>query len=57
MKLQVPPVELKRLEKWHEFRIHLHRLEAAKLADAINKIEGVAISDYARKLNAQWVSG
>lgn len=37
--------------------IQLRRLEAAKLADAINKIEGVPISDYARRLYAQWVSG
>lgn len=35
--------------------VQIRRIEAAKLADAINKIEGVSISDYARKLYAQWV--
>lgn len=37
--------------------IQLHRLEAAKLADAINKIEGVPVSSYAKKLSKQWVRG
>ncbi|MHB9143025.1 MAG: antitoxin VbhA family protein [Paludibacter sp.] len=37
--------------------IQLRRLEAAKLADAINKIEGVPISAYAKKLSTQWVRG
>ncbi len=37
--------------------MQLRRLEAEKLADAINKIEGVPVSAYAKKLSAQWVSG
>lgn len=31
------------------------RLAAVKLAKAINKIEGVPVSAYAKKLSAQWV--
>lgn len=38
-------------------KIQSRRLEAAKLADAINKIEGVPVSAYAKKLSAQWVRG
>ena len=38
-------------------KIQLRWLEAAKLAYAINKIEGVPVSDYARMLHARWVSG
>lgn len=37
--------------------VQLRRIEAAKLAYAINKIEGVPVSDYARILYARWVSG
>lgn len=37
--------------------MQLRRLEAAKLADAINKIEEVPVSAYAKKLSAQWVRG
>ena len=33
------------------------RLAAAKLANAINKIEGVPVTSYAKKLSAQWVRG
>jgi len=53
----VPPAELKCFgENKMNSEIQLRRLEVAKLADAINKIEGVSISDYARRLYAQWVS-
>ena len=33
------------------------RLKAAKLAIAVNKIEGVPLSENAKKLSAQWVRG
>jgi len=33
------------------------RIKAVKLADAVNKIEGVPMSNNARKLSAQWVRG
>lgn len=33
------------------------RLAAVKTADAINAIEGVPVSDYAKKLSASWVRG
>jgi len=33
------------------------RLAAVKTADAINAIEGVPVSDYARKLSASWARG
>ena len=33
------------------------RLAAVKTADAINAIEGVPVSDYARQLSASWVRG
>jgi len=55
--VQVPPAELKCLgENSMNSEIHIRLLEVAKLADAIIKIEGVSISDYARNLYAQWVS-
>ncbi len=37
--------------------IELRRIEAAKLAYAINIIEGAPVSDYARKLYARWERG
>jgi len=37
--------------------MQLRRLEAEKLADAINKIEGVSVSSFANKLSKQWVRG
>lgn len=37
--------------------IKLRRIEAVKLAYAINKIEGASVSDYARRLYVQWVRG
>ena len=33
------------------------RIAAVKTADAINAIEGVPVSDYARKLSACWARG
>lgn len=33
------------------------RVAAVKTADAINAIEGVPVSDYARKLSASWARG
>ncbi len=33
------------------------RLAAVKTADAINAIEGVPVSDFAKKLSASWARG
>ena len=33
------------------------RMRAMKAADAINAIEGVPVSDYAKQLSMQWVAG
>lgn len=33
------------------------RMIAVKTADAINAIEGVPVSDYAKKLSASWARG
>jgi hypothetical protein len=33
------------------------RLNAVKLADAVNKIEGVPVTENARRLSAQWARG
>ncbi|MBD5098610.1 MAG: antitoxin VbhA family protein [Clostridiales bacterium] len=33
------------------------RLAAVKVADAINAIEGVPVSDYVRSLSDRWVAG
>lgn len=33
------------------------RLAAVKTADAINAIEGVPVSDYAKKLSTSWARG
>ena len=33
------------------------RIKAVKMADAINNIEGVPVSDMAKELSALWVSG
>jgi len=33
------------------------RLIAVKLANAVNKIEGVPVTSQAKKLSAQWVRG
>lgn len=34
-----------------------HRLQAVKLADALNAIEGVPVSEYAKQLSWRWVNG
>lgn len=33
------------------------RMQAVKLADALNAIEGVPVSDYAKTLSLCWVNG
>lgn len=33
------------------------RMQAVKLADALNAIEGVPVSDYAKTLSQCWVNG
>lgn len=33
------------------------RKQALKLADALNAIEGVEVSDYAKSLSERWVKG
>ena len=37
--------------------IRNRRAEAVKLADALNSIEGVPVSDYAKELSQSWVNG
>jgi hypothetical protein len=34
-----------------------HRLAAVKLADAVNRTEGVPVSREAKRLSAQWARG
>ena len=36
---------------------HRRRIEAVKLANAINAIEGVPVSDYAMTLSKCWANG
>ena len=33
------------------------RMNAIKVADALNKIEGAPVSDYARELSYKWAKG
>ena len=33
------------------------RIQAVKLADALNAIEGVPVSDYAKMLSRRWMNG
>ena len=33
------------------------RITAIKVADTLNKIEGVPVSDFARELSAKWAKG
>ncbi len=33
------------------------RLQAVRVADALNKIEGVPVSAFAKNLSAQWAKG
>ena len=37
--------------------IYNKRLNAIKVADAINKIEGVPVSQYAKELSEKWAKG
>lgn len=37
--------------------LHTRRLAAVKLANAVNKIEGVPVSTQAKKLSARWMRG
>jgi hypothetical protein len=37
--------------------INQRRIEAIKLADAINSIEGVPVRAYAKELSMQWAMG
>lgn len=34
-----------------------HRIQAVKLADALNAIEGVPVSEYAKMLSQCWANG
>ena len=38
-------------------KIQYRRLKAVKLANAVNKIEGVPVTSQAKKLSDQWVRG
>ena len=33
------------------------RMQAVKLADALNEIEGTPVSEYAKELSRRWASG
>ena len=37
--------------------IKSRRIQAVKLANALNTIEGVPVSDYAKELSQQWANG
>lgn len=37
--------------------VNQRRIEAIKLADAINAIEGVPVREYAKELSMQWAKG
>jgi len=38
-------------------KVNSRRLRAVRVANAVNKVEGVRISDSARNLSVQWVQG
>ena len=38
-------------------QVYAKRKTAIKLADTLNKIEGVPVSDYARMLSEKWANG
>lgn len=40
-----------------DYSIKNRRIQAVKLADALNTIEGVPASDYAKELSQQWTNG
>ena len=50
-------LNLKRKSGFHSNPIRNRRAEAVKLADALNSIEGVPVSDYAKELSQSWVNG
>lgn len=37
--------------------VHNRRIQAVKLADALNAIEGAPVSDYAKMLSRLWANG
>ena len=38
-------------------QVYAKRKSAIKLADTLNKIEGVPVSEYARQLSEKWAKG
>lgn len=38
-------------------KTHAKRQHAVRVADAINKIEGVPVTAYARRLSVKWANG
>lgn len=40
-----------------DYSIKSRRIQAVKLADALNTLEGVSVSDYAKELSRQWANG
>lgn len=38
-------------------QVYAKRKSAIKLADTLNKIEGVPVSEYARQLSEKWARG
>lgn len=40
-----------------DYAIKSRRIQAVKLADALNTIDGVPVSDYAKELSQQWKNG
>lgn len=38
-------------------QVYAKRISALKLADTLNKIEGVPVSEYARQLSEKWAKG
>ena len=40
-----------------DYAIKSRRIQAVKLADALNNIDGVPVSDYAKELSQQWENG
>ena len=40
-----------------DYIIKSRRIQAVKLADALNAVEGVPVSDYSKALSRQWANG
>ena len=38
-------------------QVYAKRISAIKLADTLNKIEGVPVSEHARQLSEKWAKG